>query len=90
MGTILILTPIVVLIEIFMPNIITLFSKNIQDPEMMSLFIKASQIMFPYVVFIGISSVLIGTLNANGMFALSASLPLLLNISIIFFVFCSQ
>ena len=86
-GTILILTPIVVLIEIFMPNIITLFSKNIQDPEMMSLFIKASQIMFPYIVFIGISSVLIGTLNANGMFALSASLPLLLNISIIFSCF---
>ena len=42
-GTLLILTPIVVLIEIFMPNIITLFSKNIQDPKMMSLFIKIKQ-----------------------------------------------
>lgn len=82
-GTLLILTPMVVLIEIYMPNIVTLFSKNIQDPEMLTLFIRASQIMFPYVVFIGISSVLIGTLNANGRFATSASLPLLINISVV-------
>jgi len=39
--TLLILTPIVVIIEIFIPNIVTLFSKNSQDPEMLTLFIKA-------------------------------------------------
>ena len=82
-GSLLILTPIVVLIEIYMPEIVPLFSKNIQDPEMLTLFIKSSQIMFPYIIFIGVSSILVGALNAHGKFALTACLPFLINISII-------
>ena len=39
--------------------------------------------MFPYVIFIGIGSVLVGTLNAHGRFALTASLAFLINISIV-------
>ncbi len=83
-GTLLIIIPVVILVEIYMPNIVALFSRNIQDQDTLSLFIKASRIMFPYVIFIGVSSILVGTLNAHGRFALTAGLPFLLNMSIIF------
>ena len=83
MATLIIIIPLVVVAEIYMPNILSLLSKNIQDQETMNLFVKSSRIIFPYVIFIGISSILVGTLNTYGRFALTASLPLLINISII-------
>ena len=86
-GTLLIIIPIVVLVEIFMPSIVMIFSTNIQDPYTLSLFIKASRIMFPYIIFIGISSIFVGTLNTYGRFALTAGLPFFINISIIFSCF---
>ncbi len=82
-GTLLILIPIVVIAEIFMPNIIALFADSIQDPYIFSLFVKAARIMFPYIVFIGVSSIFIGILNTYGRFALSAGLPFIINFSII-------
>jgi len=82
-GTLLILIPIVVIAEIFMPNIVAVFAGNIQDQYSFSLFVKAARIMFPYILFIGVSSIFIGILNTYGRFALSAGLPFIINISII-------
>ena len=80
-GTLLILIPIVVIAEIFMPNIVAVFAGNIQDQYSFSLFVKAARIMFPYILFIGVSSIFIGILNTYGRFALSAGLPFIINIS---------
>jgi len=82
-GTLFILIPIVVTAEIFMPNIVSLFAENIQDQYSFSLFVKAARIMFPYILFIGVSSIFIGILNTYGRFALSAGLPFIINLSII-------
>jgi putative peptidoglycan lipid II flippase len=82
-ATLLIIIPIVILAEIYMPNIVALFSNNIHDQYNLALFIKASRIMFPYVIFIGVSSIFIGTLNTYGRFALSAGLPFIINLSIV-------
>lgn len=75
--------PFIVLVEIFMPSIARVFAFGISNPEEFSLLVKVARIIFPYLIFIVVSSVFIGTLNANNKFALASGLPIILNASIV-------
>ena len=72
---------IVILVEIFMPYFLQLIAPGfIGDEEKFSQLIYISRIIFPFLVLISISSIYSSILNANGKFALSAALPIILNI----------
>ena len=67
-----------------MPSIVSIFASNMNSQEDFNLLVKVSRIVFPYLIFIVISSVFVGTLNANHKFALAAGLPIFLNCSLMF------
>ena len=72
---------IVILVEIFMPSFLQLIAPGfVSDEEKFSQLVNTSRIIFPFLVFISISSIYSSILNANGKFALSAALPIVLNI----------
>ena len=52
----------------------------IADEEKFSQLIDTSRIIFPFLILISISSIYSSILNANGKFALSAALPIILNV----------
>jgi putative peptidoglycan lipid II flippase len=81
--TSLIIIPIVIVAEIFMPNVIKTFAPGITDENDFVVLVKISRIIFPYLFIIVISSVFVGTLNAKYKFALGAGLPIILNFAII-------
>ena len=81
--------PFVVLIVIFMPLVVRVIAPGITDEDDFSLLVQISRIIFPYLFFIASSSVFIGILNANNKFALSALLPVFLNITLIVFILLS-
>jgi len=74
---------IVILAELFMPSVIKIFARGLNDIQEFDLLVKTSRVLFPYLLFIALSSVLIGTLNAKNRFILSAILPAILHTSII-------
>ena len=76
--------PLIVAVEVFMPSIVSIFASNMNSQEDFNLLVKVSRIVFPYLIFIVISSVFVGTLNANHKFALAAGLPIFLNCSLMF------
>ena len=72
---------IVILVETFMPSFLKLIAPGfVSDEEKFSQLVHTSRIIFPFLVFISISSICSSILNANGKFALSAALPIILNI----------
>ena len=74
---------IVILVEIFMPYFIQLIAPGfIEDEEKFSKLVYISRIIFPFLIFISISSIYSSILNANGKFALSAALPIILNVTL--------
>ena len=81
--TSLIFIPLIIVVEIFMPSIISIIASGITNEDDFSILVKISRIIFPYLLFIIISSVFIGTLNAKNKFALGAGLQIILNLAII-------
>jgi len=72
---------IVILVEIFMPSFLQLIAPGfVAEEEKFSQLVHTARIIFPFLVFISISSICSSILNANGKFALSAALPIILNI----------
>jgi len=72
---------IVILVEIFMPSFLQLLAPGfVAEEEKFSQLVHTSRIIFPFLVLISISSIYSSILNANGKFALSAALPIILNI----------
>jgi len=72
---------IVILVEIFMPFFLQLIAPGfVEDKEKFAQLIDTSRVIFPFLVFISVASVCSSILNANGKFALSAALPIILNI----------
>lgn len=53
------------------------------DPEKFQLTVELGRIAFPYLLFMTLSALLAGVLNANGRFAAAAAAPILLNIVLI-------
>ena len=75
---------VVILVEIFMPNFITIIAPGfVSDADKFNELVRVSRIIFPFLILISISSICSSILNSNGRFALSAALPIILNIALI-------
>ncbi|MDA9591724.1 murein biosynthesis integral membrane protein MurJ [Pelagibacteraceae bacterium] len=72
---------IVIITEIFMPTFVSILAPGFaENSEKFNLLIFSSRIIFPFLVLITMCSIYSSILNAHGKFALSAALPILLNI----------
>lgn len=78
------LMAITILMQIFMPAIMQIMAPGFSDnPEKLGLTIDFARIVFPYLVFVSIVSLISGILNSIGRFAIAASAPIWLNICMI-------
>lgn len=83
----LILTLLTILGIIFAPQITTLFAWGFQvTPDKLELTISLTRIMFPYLLFICLAALLLGTLNSLHVFLIPSLAPANLSIAEIFFV----
>lgn len=73
----------VLLVEIFMPAFITLLAPGFVGTETFGLAVQFSRLTFPYLLFISLTALQGGVLNAFGRFAAPAATPILLNVSLI-------
>ncbi len=64
------------------PTVMPLFAPNLND-ELTKYLVSLSQIMFPIVVLLGLTGLVMGILQSNGRFAASAFVPVLWNAVII-------
>ena len=75
---------IVVLAEIFMPNVISILAPGyIENSIKFDQLIISSRITFPFLALITMCSIYSSVLNAHEKFAISAALPIILNIILI-------
>ena len=75
----------VLILEIFMPLIITLIAPGFSDnPEKFNHSINLTRLTFPFVLFICLTSLMGAYLNTLGKFASMAITPIILNLSLIF------
>ena len=75
--------PLTIIVELFMPNIMSLIAPGINSSEEVELLIQVSRIIFPYLLLIIVCTVLVGSLNADNKFAIGAGLPIIINFSLI-------
>lgn len=76
---------VVVVGQIFMPYLITLIAPGfVADPDKWQLTVDLTRITFPYILFISLVALAGGILNSFQRFALPATTPALLNLSLIF------
>ncbi len=75
---------VVLIIEIFMPFFIEIIAPGFKnDLEKFNELVKVSRVIFPFLILISISSIFSSILNSHNRFALSAALPIILNITLI-------
>jgi putative peptidoglycan lipid II flippase len=87
----LILLFLVLLAEIFMPQLIFLIAPGFyQDPEKLNLAIDLSRITIPFLFFICLASFFGAILNSYNKFAAAAAAPIILNVILIGSLFFSQ
>ncbi len=78
----------IIILQIFMPFCMKiLFPGFFTDPEKSTLLISLSRITIFYLIFISLVSLLSGILNSIGKFAVPASSPIILNITLIAAIF---
>ncbi|WP_456618491.1 MULTISPECIES: murein biosynthesis integral membrane protein MurJ [unclassified Bradyrhizobium] len=77
------LIAISIVIALAMPLIITLVAPGFLGSPTLDLAVQNARLMLPYLAFAGPVTVLMGLLNAQGRFALTAFSPLLFNIALI-------
>ena len=65
---------------IFMPALVTLMASGFRADERFDLAVTYGRLAFPYILFISLSALLSGVLNATGRFAAAAAAPVLLNV----------
>ncbi|URQ66881.1 murein biosynthesis integral membrane protein MurJ [SAR86 cluster bacterium] len=82
----LLLIPLILLTEIYMSYILRLVAPGFVDHPKFSLMVLCSRIAFPYLTFIVMSSVFSGLLNYRNKFSLTASLPIILNLTVISYI----
>ncbi|MGJ8621150.1 MAG: murein biosynthesis integral membrane protein MurJ [Yoonia sp.] len=75
-----VLTVFTVIGVIFMPAMVTLMASGFLGTERFDLAVYYGRIAFPYILFISLSALLSGVLNATGRFTAAAAAPVLLNI----------
>ena len=75
---------VVLIVEIFMPFFVSILAPGfVNNHEKFTELIKISRIVFPFLILISISSICASILNSHNKFALSAALPIILNITLI-------
>ena len=74
------LTVFTVVGVIFMPALVALMASGFIGSERFDLAVYYGRIAFPYILFISLSALLSGVLNATGRFTAAAAAPVLLNI----------
>lgn len=85
------LTAFVVLVMAIMPWVIYVIAPGFQDdPVRYDLAVELSRVTFPYLLFISVTSLLGGVLNAHDKFAPFASAPILFNLSMVGFLLLSD
>ena len=72
-----------VLIGLLMPIVITALAPGFAGHDTLQLAVNDARLMLPYLAFAGPVTVMMGLLNAQGRFALTAFSPLLFNIALI-------
>jgi len=72
-----------VVIGLLMPLILTVLAPGFVGNDALGLAVRDARLMLPYLAFAGPVTVLMGLLNAQGRFALTAFSPLLFNIALI-------
>ncbi|OAF08215.1 lipid II flippase MurJ [Bradyrhizobium centrolobii] len=72
-----------IVIALVMPLIIAIIAPGFLGSETRDLAVQSARLMLPYLAFAGPVTVLMGLLNAQGRFALTAFSPLLFNIALI-------
>jgi len=86
-----ILAPFTLIIMFFMSYVIQIMAPGFSDnAQKFELAIRYSTITFPYLLFISITALQSGVLNANGRFAPGAAAPILLNIVMITSLFIAN
>jgi len=82
---------IVLLAEIFMPQLIYLIAPGFyKDPKKLELAVELSRITFPFLFFISLASFFAAILNSYNKFAAAAAAPIILNLILIGSLFFSQ
>ena len=82
---------LVLLIELFMPIFVSLIAPGfIQNKEKIELAIYLTRIMFPFLLFVSISSFFSAILNSHNKFAAASAAPIILNIVLIIILFCGK
>ena len=82
---------IVLVAEIFMPQLIFLIAPGFyKDPEKLKLAVYLSRITFPFLFFVSLASFFGAILNSHNKFAASAAAPIILNLVLIGSLFFSQ
>ena len=72
----LIVFPLVILSELFMPNIILFIAPGFSDNlERLELTIPYAKVIFPYLIFIVFTALFSASLNTNGNFWVGAATP---------------
>jgi putative peptidoglycan lipid II flippase len=72
---------IVIVVEIFMPTFVSMLAPGfIENSKKFNLLVNSSRIIFPFLTLITLCSIYSSILNAHEKFALSAALPIILNI----------
>ncbi len=73
---------------LFSPALVRLMAPGFaESPEKMALAVSLTRMLFPFVVFIGLSSVCMGVLNSFGHFFTPAASPFIINVSMISAIF---
>ena len=79
-GLAAIVTAVTVVAIIVMPALVTLMASGFIGTERFDLAVYYGRIAFPYILFISLSALLSGVLNATGRFTAAAAAPVLLNV----------
>ena len=79
---------VVLIIEVFMPSFVAILAPGFtKDNDKFNELVAVSRIIFPFLILISISSIFSSILNSHNKFALSAALPIILNITLIIALF---
>jgi putative peptidoglycan lipid II flippase len=68
---------------VFMPGFVWLTAEGFAGDPRFDMAVGYGRIMFPYIVFMSLSALFSGILNATGRFAVAAAAPVLLNVFVI-------
>ena len=79
---------LVLVAEIFMPIVVSLIAPGfVEDSEKVKIAIDLTRIMFPFLMFVSLSSFFAGILNSHNKFAVASAAPIILNIIMIGILF---